>query len=149
MPLLCFEVISNNDIIKLPNAIPPQLLVYEGYDFTTYSDVDRQTESSISAGHGVNKVVVELPWLNSFDIVNNFGISGGIPIFVNPTTKMTYRTSSTRTEFRLSKSIPKNFNVKVWKVDRDVSTGVISRELFDKKYFNIMMYFTYRKSDLI
>ena len=87
MPLLALNLIYNKttgerEKIELNGSIPkhPLRLVHYNIAFTSDDGTTSETQSSI------DYLLVQLPFLNSYDINSNFTIEDAIPIFLDRST---------------------------------------------------------------
>lgn len=112
--------------IELQHAIPKQPIRLVHYAISTTSPVDEPT------------LLVQLPFLNNFDINSNFDASDSIPLFIDP--EFTIAAGIMDLEFNPARSIDETMEWKVYKSDGT---------LYESQDFQITLLFTYRRSDLM
>ena len=130
MPLLSLYLKYNNSErskVVLSGAIPKQPLRLVHYNIAL-----------AAADNNVDTLLVQLPFLNNFDVNSNFDVNDSIPIFNNPDSRQT--SSIMDLEFNPARNIDE---VMDWKVYKDDGTQYTSQN------YTITLLFSYRRSDLI
>ena len=139
MPLLALNLIYNKttgerEKVELNGSIPkqPLRLVHYNFAFTNDDGTAGSTESSI------DYLLVQLPFLNSYDINSNFAIEDAIPLFTDRSVYGAQRQYDL--EFNPAKNVDEVIDWKIYKPDGTPYTD---------KRVNITLLFVYRRSELI
>lgn len=130
MPLLSLYLKydgDENQKIILNGAIPKQPLRLVHYNIALSTE-----------DQNLDLLLVQLPFLNNFDINSNFEANDAIPIFNNPNSRQT--SSMMDIEFNPAKNIDEIIKWRVFKEDGSE---------YNSQIYTITLLFNYRRSDLI
>lgn len=130
MPLLSMRLVfdgTSRQKVVLAGAIPKQPLILK-----------HASVYFAGADASINSLLVQLPFLNMYDINSNCAISDAIPIPVDPNSDVAH--AYLDLEFNPARSIDESFDWKVYDQEG---------ELYEDQNFDIVLLWTYRRPEII